>query len=481
MDAEAQAISHNSRDLLFRAMVADKVNLWSLPLDEAREDSPPRQLTANSSSKRDACFSPNAKTFYYLEDGQIIIRKLPYGNDPLTLHVRGEINVDFHQEKQQIFSEAWRLLRDAFYDKTFRGQDWNALRERFTPAMLGATTHGELLCVLNLLVGELRASHTGNYWYSSGVSSDSYTGLEFDPAEQMQRGVLRVAALVPDSPATLVAGPPRVGEYLLAVNGTSITPQTNLDNLLQRTVKRRVVLRLAATPEGDNAREVAIRPIDGEDYSYMRYRAWVAANKAYVHRVSEGRLGYVHVEEMSYSAYQQFLIDLDAEIYHKEGLVLDIRYNTGGHISTFILDVLARRNVLITGFRDQAQTNPYHLSGNRALHKPTVLVTNERSASDAEIFTEIYRRLGLGNVVGKPTAGRVIGTVNQWLLNGTYFRLPIYSYTTPEGEDMEGTGRAVDVDVERPLGEWAAGRDRQLDAAVATLLDTGVTPKPDPV
>jgi C-terminal processing protease CtpA/Prc len=175
---------------------------------------------------------------------------------------------------------------------------------------------------------------------------------------------------------------------------------------------------------------------------------------------------------MSYSAYQQFLVDLDAEIYAKEGLVLDIRYNSGGHISTFILDVLARRNVLISGFRDQVQTTPYHLAGNRALHKPTVLVTNEGSASDAEIFTEIYHRLGLGKVVGKPTAGRVIGTVNWWLLNGSYFRLPIYSYTTPEGEDLEGTGRKVDIDVERPLGEWTAGRDRQLDTAVASLLET---------
>jgi C-terminal processing protease CtpA/Prc len=397
---------------------------------------------------------------------------MPYGGDPTTLHVRAEITMDFHQDKQQVFAEAWRLLRDTFYDPNFHGQDWHALREQFFPLVLGAQSHGELTHILNRMVGELRASHTGAYWYSSGSGSDGYTGLIFDAVEQSEHGHLRVADLVPDSPVTVIAEPPRTGEYLIAVDGTPITAQTSFDQLLQRTVGRRVLLRLAATPEGDNMRDLAIRPVDGDSYSYLQYRAWVIRNKGYVHQISQGRLGYVHIEEMSYSAYQQFLVDLDAETHSREGIVLDIRYNSGGHISTFILDVLARRSVLISGFRDHLVTDPYHLAGNRSLNRPTILLTNEGSASDAEIFTEIYRRLGLGKVVGKPTAGRVIGTINWWLLNGSYFRLPIYSYHTPEGEDLEGTGRTVDIDVERPLGEWAVGRDRQLDRAVEALLNT---------
>jgi Tol biopolymer transport system component/C-terminal processing protease CtpA/Prc len=472
MDADAQAISRNSRDLLFVAVVAGKVNIWTLPLDEPRQGNPPQQVTSNSSSKRHVQFVPSGKALFYLEDGQITIRKFPYGSDPLFLQTRCEVNVDFNQEKHQIFGEAWRLLRDLFYDQTFRGQDWHALREHFLPLVNGAQSHGELMHVLNLMIGELRASHTGVYWYSGRGGSDGYTGLLFDPLEQVERGLLRVAALVPDSPAALLDEPPRVGEYLLAVNGVALTPQTSLDELLQRTVGRRVILRLAATPAGESAREVAIRPINGDAYEHLRYRAWVTSNKAYVHRVSEGRLGYVHIEEMSYRAYQQFLVDLDTETHSKAGVILDVRHNGGGHISTFILDVLARRSVLRSGFRNHNLSNPYHIAGNRALNKPTVLVTNESSASDAEIFTEIYRRMGLGKVVGRPTAGRVIGTINRPLLNGSYLRLPIYAYSTPEGEDLEGTGRTVDIEATLPVGEWAAGRDRQLDAAIAALLET---------
>lgn len=471
MDADAQAINPTSRDLLFRAVVADKINIWSLPLDEPRRDQPPRQLTVNSNAKRDIQFAPDGKTFFYLEDGQIVIRKFPQGNEPVTLQVRAEVLVDFHAEKLQVFHEAWRLMRDTFYDPSFGGQDWNRLRDEFAPLIEGAQSHAEILLLINRMLGELRASHTGTYWYGSWPDHDGYTGLLFDPIEQAEQGRLRIVELVPDSPVALLPNPPRVGEYLVAVDGVPLTAETSLDYLLQRTSGRRVRLGLAATPAGDDARDVAIRPIDSDTYGRLRYRTWVNTNEAYVHRVSEGRLGYVHIPEMSYGAYLQFLVDIDTETHSQEGIVLDIRYNSGGHIATFILDVLTRRNVLRTGFRNQLATDAYHLAGNRTLNKPTVLVTNEGSVSNAEIFTEIYRRLGLGKVVGKPTAGRVIGTTSYWLLNGSYLRLPMYGYVTPEGEGLEGIGRQVDIDVDRPVGEWRAGRDQQLDAAVAALLE----------
>jgi C-terminal processing protease CtpA/Prc len=214
-----------------------------------------------------------------------------------------------------------------------------------------------------------------------------------------------------------------------------------------------------------------VRPISADHYADVRYRSWVYGNEAYVHDVSQGRLGYVHVREMSYAAYQQFLSDLDAEIHSKEGVVVDMRFNGGGHTATFILDVLARRSVLLSVFRDRPPADAGHLAGNRVLNKPTVLLINERSFSNTEMFAEGYRRLGLGKVVGRPTGGAVIWTFSMRLLDGTWLSLPRIKVATPEGEDLEGTGRAVDVDVSLPVGEAARGKDSQLDAAVATLLE----------
>jgi Tol biopolymer transport system component/C-terminal processing protease CtpA/Prc len=505
MDAHAWCISPDSRDLIFSATVAGKTNLWTQPLDEPREDQPPRQLTSSPSYKAAAQFAPDGKSFFFLDGGQIASRKFPSG-DQTQLGVFADVTVDFNQEKRQMFEECWRLLRDYFYDPTFRGLDWSMARAQFAPLVAGAQTAGDLHAILNLMVGELRASHLGVYPNGGAPQQHGHLGLLFDQAELAQSGRLRVAALVPDSPAALVAfGDGRglqPGDELLAVNGTPVGPDTSLDALLQRTVGRRVLLRIASggrqgSGDGDQGsgirdhgpgqssdalvtdpdpptpepREVAVRPIASERYATLRYRAWIYANESYVHRISGGRLGYVHIQQMSYEAYQQFLADLDSETHSKQGVVVDVRFNGGGHTATFILDVLARRSVLISAFRDRPPADAGHLAGNRVLNKPTVLVINERSYSNTEMFAEAYRRLGLGKVVGRPTGGQVIWTTPHRLLDGSTFRLPSIKVATPEGEDLEGTGRAVDVDVPLPMGEPARGVDRQLEAAVRVLLE----------
>jgi Tol biopolymer transport system component/C-terminal processing protease CtpA/Prc len=483
MDAGAQCISPDSRDLLFSATVAGKGNLWTLPLDEPRQDQPPRQLTAGPGAKGAAQFAPDGKSFYYLDGGQIMIRKFPSG-EQTHLPISADVTIDFHQEKRQIFDECWRLLRDRFYDPTFRGLDWSAARAQFAPLAAGAQTTTELHLIINLMVGELRASHLGaggGFW----PIQNGYTGLLFDPVEQATTGRLKIATIIPDSPAALAGDgqPIQIGDELQAVDGVELTVSTSLDMLLQRTIGRRVRLRIASTsaaaepsentPSESPApaiRELAIRPISADQYDELHYRAWVYANEAYVHRVSGGRLGYVHIREMSYKAYQQFLSDLDAETHSKEGVVLDVRFNGGGHTATFILDVLARQSVLLSAFRDRPSADAGHLAGNRVLNKPTVLVINERCFSNTEMFTEGYRRLRLGKVVGRPTGGEVIWTYRMRLLDGMQFSVPRFKVATPEGEDLEGTGRAVDVNVPLPIGESARGADRQLDAAVAALL-----------
>jgi tricorn protease len=468
MDARALAISPDSRDLLFLATVAGKANLWTLPLDEHRRDQPMRQYSSGSGYKSQLSFTPDGKKLYFLEDGQIMVRRFPEGDGQL-LPVSAELTVDLEQQQGQVFAEAWRLLRDNFYDPTFRGLDWLAVRERFAPYIAGARTRSELLTLLNLMCGELRASHTGVS--GSGIrSADGYLGLLFDPSEQAQNGRLRVAEVVLDSPAALIAEPVRVGEYVLAVDGVSLTPTTNFDQLLQRSVGRRVVLRLGTTPLSDDAREVALRPVDAGEFELLRYRAWVHANEAYVHALSDQRLGYVHIRQMSYEAYLQFLTDLDVEAHGKQGIVIDVRFNRGGNIASFILDVLARRSTIKASLRGNGPLFHAHLAGNRLLNKPTILVVNEHSGSNAEIFAEDYRRLGLGQVVGRTTAGAVIRTTEVRLLDGSVLRLPFIRVADIDDADLEGSGRPADIDVDRALGEAATGIDSQLQAAVRALL-----------
>jgi C-terminal processing protease CtpA/Prc len=171
---------------------------------------------------------------------------------------------------------------------------------------------------------------------------------------------------------------------------------------------------------------------------------------------------------MSGNSLEQLHVDLDPENHSREGVVIDVRNNNGGFVNVYAIDVLARRHYLTMTFRGMPSAPARTVLGQRALELPTILVTNQHSLSDAEDFTEGYRSLGLGKVVGEPTAGWIIYTGGATLIDGSNLRLPGIRITTRDGQDMELHPRPVDIPVVRPIGE--TGRDSQLDAAVKELL-----------
>jgi C-terminal processing protease CtpA/Prc len=247
-----------------------------------------------------------------------------------------------------------------------------------------------------------------------------------------------------------------------------VTRATNLDELLAFKIGRRVTLGLADAQGA--RREVTLRPVNLNTEKGLLYRAWVESRRAYVDKVSGGKLGYVHMPDMSAESLAQLYADLDAENQAKQGVVVDVRNNNGGFVNAYALDVFNRRPYLTMQTRGFGATPARPALGQRALELPTVLVTNMHSLSDAEDFTEGWRTLGLGPVVGEPTAGWIIYTWNQPLIDGTVVRLPRARITDHEGKDMELHPRPVDVLVVRPVGESYSGKDSQLDAAVAELL-----------
>jgi C-terminal processing protease CtpA/Prc len=183
------------------------------------------------------------------------------------------------------------------------------------------------------------------------------------------------------------------------------------------------------------------------------------------------------MQDMSQNSLNQLYIDLDTENRTREGVVIDVRNNNGGFVNPYAIDVFARRGYLQFTPRDFGTAPGRSVLGQRALEKPTVLVTNMHSLSDAEDFTEGYRALKLGSVVGEPTAGWIVFTSDAGLLDGSStVRVPFERITDQHGNDMEMHPRPVDITVERPIGESYSGRDSQLDAAVAELLKRAVKP-----
>jgi len=471
--AGVMRIRPDSKTLVYAASHTGQANLWSLSLEEGKQGEPPKQLTSSAGGKGSVRFVKDGKRFFFLEGGRIHSSGMDEAGgregDPKALNVRAEVEIDFHAEKMQAFDEAWRIMNENFYDDAFHGCDWDATRERFRPQVEVATTIDEFRELLNLMVGELNASHLGAGG-GGGGAPDSFLGLDFDRAALESDGRYLITSVLPDSAVTAPEDPPRVGEYLVALAGEPLADGASLSTRLQRLAGKRVTLALSDDGTTEDAREIAVKPMTGGRHGQLRYRGWTRSNADYVHDKSGGRLGYAHVSAMSYPAYMQFIADLDAESHSRDGIVVDVRFNGGGHIAPFILDVLTRKAYTLSSLRGHYTSPDTNLAGNRILEKPIILITNEHSGSNTEMFSEGFRRLGLGKIVGKPTAGAVIWTWGWSLLNGTSFRLPRMRVGTLDGENLEGAARPVDIDVDRPLGDAARGVDQQLDVAVRELL-----------
>ncbi len=469
LDVTYQTISPDGKWVALIANAANQANIYLYSLDElAREPAVAKQLTSTPGFKRGVQFSPDSKEIFFIESGRIGVVNLE--GRARSLAVAAELDVDFSRVKMEAFRQGWSYLRDFFYDPGFHGANWDAVRAEYEPLIADSRTPDEMRRLLNLMVGELNASHLG-----TGLPPNAFPpatgriGLRFDRREYETTGRLRVTEVIALSPAA-VAGTIKVGDYLLAVDGRTIDQSTNLDETLNFKINRRVSLTVASNGEGAAKREVVVRPVNAATERGLLYRQWVERNREYVSKASNGRLGYAHMFDMSSNSLAQLHIDLDAENYAKDGVVIDIRNNSGGFVNVYAIDVLARRSYLNMTLRGLSTTPARTVLGQRALNRPTILVTNQHSLSDAEDFTEGYRTLRLGQIVGEPTAGWIIYTWNQTLIDGTTFRLPRMKVTANDGTNMERNPRPVDIEVTRPIGETLTDRDAQLDVAVRELL-----------
>jgi Tol biopolymer transport system component len=461
------AISPDGKTLLISASAEGQFNFYTVNLDELATDQSARQLTSTAGFKGDAQFSPDSKEVYYLENGRVQIVSMDRREvRPLAINL--DMNVNFAQEKMEIFKQGWRTMRDNFYDDKFHGVDWNAVQKTYEPLIQSARNIDEVRRLMNLMVGELNASHLGVGGQSGFTPTQiGKLGLRFDRTEYETNGRLKITEIIDLSPAAN-SKEIKVGDYLLTVDGVKIDAMTNLDELLENKVNRRTVLGISA--DGTTKKDVIVKPISTGAEKNLLYRQWVEDNRKYVERISNGKLGYVHLPDMGQGTLNQLYIDLDAQNQAKEGVIIDIRNNNGGFINPYVVDILSRKGYLKMTERGLWTVPGRSALGQRSLERPTILITNQHSLSDAEDLTEGYKSLKLGKVVGEPTSGWIIYTWNTTLFDGTTIRMPRQRIDGTDGKNMELNPRTVDVPVTRPIGETLTGKDSQLDTAVRELL-----------
>jgi tricorn protease len=469
VDVQDQTISPDGKLLLITAVAAGQTNLYTYSIDElSREPAVARQLTSTPGNKSSAQFTADSKEVFFLDGGRPQVITIE-DRRSRAVEITAELDVDFAREKAAVFQQAWRFLNEYFFDDRHNGVNWRGAREAYGVRVEASRTPDEMRRVTQLMIGELNASHLG-FSAPAGQGGGPTTGrlgVRFDGAEYAKSGTLRINEIIPLGPVA-VAGGVRIGDVITAVDGQPISPSTNLDERLLHTIGKRVVVTVSG--EAGAGRDVAVRPVNLATEKGLLYRSWVEQTRALVGRLSNGRLGYAHMPDMSAQSLEQLFVDLDAENHAKDGVVIDVRNNNGGFVNVYAIDMLARRSYFNMTPRGSARVPSRSVLGQRALERPTILVTNQHSLSDAEDFTEGYRSLKLGSVVGEPTAGWIIFTWNEAMLDGSVLRLPRMRITANDGSEMEMKPRPVDVPVTRALGEWAQGRDSQIETAVKELL-----------
>ncbi|MCZ4509879.1 PDZ domain-containing protein [Streptomyces sp. ActVer] len=384
--------------------------------------------------------------------------------------------VDPAAEWRQMYDETGRLMRDNFWRPDLGGTDWDGVLDRYRPVLERVATHDDLVDLLWEVQGELGTSHAyvmprGGY---GGGERQGLRGADISRHEDGPQGspqwridrILPSETSDPDAQSPLAAPgvAVRAGDAIVAVSGRPVDPVTGPGPLLVGTAGKAVELTVSPAGGGD-PRHAVVVPISDEEP--LRYHAWVADRRAYVHEKSGGRLGYLHVPDMQAPGWAQIHRDLRIEVA-REGLVVDVRENRGGHTSQLVVEKLARRIVgwdLARGMRPTSYPED-------APRGPVVAVANEFSGSDGDIVNAAIKALGIGPVVGTRTWGGVVGIDSRYrLVDGTLVTQPKYAFWL-EGYEwgVENHGVDPDVEVVQAPQDYAAGRDVQLDEAIRIAL-----------
>ncbi|MGW8990689.1 S41 family peptidase [Streptomyces zhihengii] len=375
-------------------------------------------------------------------------------------------------EWRQMYDEAGRLMRDHFWREDLGGVDWEGVLARYRPVLDRVATHDDLVDLLWEVQGELGTSHAYVRPRGGRGRRSTRQGLLGADVSRTDDGAWRIDRILPSETSDPLAHSPlaapgvalRAGDTLVAVDGRPVDPVRGPWPLLVGAAGSPVELTVSPAGGGD-PRHAVVVPVDDEEP--LRYHDWVAGRRAYVHERSGGRLGYLHVPDMQAPGWAQIHRDLRVEVA-REGLVVDVRENRGGHTSQLVVEKLARRIVgwdLPRGRR----ASSYPLDAPRG---PVVAVANEFSGSDGDIVNAAIKALGIGPVVGTRTWGGVVGIDSRYsLVDGTLVTQPKFAFWLEGyGWDVENRGVDPDVEVVMTPRDHAEGRDPQLDEAIRMAL-----------
>jgi tricorn protease len=476
-------------------------SVWALGLDSEKlvrltqaapatpdGDGPPRRRLGGGGGFRALQFSRDGRTLY-LQQGKNILAVGVGATDsarpagapgagrggamaggpaaaPRKLSFTARVEIDRRALYRQVFEESWRVMKHRFYAEDMHGVDWAAVKEVYRPLLEHIADPEELHNVINQMIGELNASHTGvsgGFAARTDQAATRFPGFELQPDKS---GFYKVTHVYKRGPADKDYVKVRVGDFVLAVDGEPLKAGDNYWRAYTLAPGGKLEFTVNDKPALPGAWKAKVRPVSAAQMATLQYDKWVDERRAQVERLSGGKVGYLHIRQMNEPSLRQFERDL-ARLSTKEALIIDQRFNPGGNIDQELLQILGQRQYQKTRGRGSVHvTRPL-----RGFFGPMVVMANERSTSDAEVFPDGFRTLKLGKVVGVTTYGAVIGTGSYQLMDGSVIRTPGTGLWNVSGTNLENNGVRPDVYVDNTPVDFVRGRDAQLEKAVEVLRE----------
>lgn len=463
----------DSKSITFSGSINGERGTFSVPIEKR---TPPKKLTASTGRFVRRLKSPTRAA--WLVSG----KPATIADDGKTAEFDFSVKQEFavSDRYKAVFNAGWRLMKDNWYDAKLNNRNWKAVRAKYEPAAASAINDRELADVVEMMLGELNGSHLGITYRGDtdpevGVWNEvtAHLGLRFD-LNYAGPG-LKVRDVLINGPTYRKDAKVVSGEIVLAVDDKPVDRNVDLTSVLNGVLDRDIKLEIQSID--DKKRTITIRPISYGVARTLLYDNFVCDNRAKVEEVSAGKMGYIHIKGMGAADFLSFEHDLYLAGYGKDGLVIDVRENRGGSITDHLLTALTQPIHAITVPRGGSPGYPHDRKIYATWDKPIVVLCNQNSFSNAEVFSHAIKTLGRGPIVGVQTGGGVISTGSMRLMDFGMLRRPFRGWYLMNGESMELNGAKPDYEIWLVPGETAKGEDRQLMKAIEVLKETIIKEK----
>ena len=385
-----------------------------------------------------------------------------------------EVRVDPRSEWPRMFEEAWRINRDYFYDPNMHGVDWKAMREKYAQFLPHAAVRADVTRIIQWMCSELSVGHHRGGGGDTLAEVRTVPGGLLGADYTIENGRYRFAKVYgglnwnPElrSPLTEPGVNVKAGEYLLAVGGRDVKPPANLYSFFENTSGKLLEITVGPNPDGKGSRTVSVVPVATE--LALRNRDWVEGNLRKVDAATGGRVAYVYVPNTATLGYTYFTRYFYPQSY-KEAVILDERFNGGGSVADYYIDVLQKKLIAWWAMR----YGPDMKTPSASIQGPKVMIADETAGSGGDLLPWMFRRFQVGPIIGQRTWGGLVGVLGfPELMDGATITAPnLAIWDAEHGWVVENEGVPPDIEVEQTPADVIAGRDPQLERAIAIVME----------